>query len=162
MLSPLTGLIDAARPDSKAARTFGRRVEQFLGDAPRFQLNQNQLKTTLAGWRDASIALEPVIDRSPSLEEARPLARNLADLGTIGLEALAYFEAGITPPLPWRDANLVKLDEAAKPKAALEFVVISSVRRLVVGASELSQLKSTPAVEWTKRVIALSEPVKKQ
>jgi hexosaminidase len=162
MLSPLTGLIDAARPDSRAARTFGMRVEQFLGDAPRFQLNQTQLKTTLAGWRDASIALEPMIDRSPSLEEARPLARNLADLGTIGLEALAYFEAGITPPVQWRDASLLKLDEAAKPKAALEFVVISSVRRLVVGASELSQLKSTPAVEWTKRVIALSEPVKKQ
>lgn len=162
MLSPLTGLIDAARPDSATARTFGMRVEQFLGDAPRFQLNQNQLKKTLAGWHDASISLEPLIDRSPSLEEVRPLARNLADLGTIGLEALAYFEAGITPPVQWRDANLVKLDEAAKPKAALEFVVISSVRRLVVGASELSQLKSTTAVEWTKRVIALSEPAKKQ
>jgi hypothetical protein len=145
-----------------AARTFGGRVAQFLGDAPRFQLNQHELKTTLASWRDASISLEPLIDRSPSLEEVRPLSRNLADLGTIGLEALAYFEAGITPSVQWRDAKLVKLDEAAKPKAALEFVVISSVRRLVVGASELSQLKSTTAVEWTKRVIALSEPVKKQ
>ncbi len=162
MLSPLTGLIDAARPDSVAARRFGVRVEQFLADAPRFQLNHDQLKETLASWRDASIALEPVIDRSPSLEEVRPLSRNLAELGTIGLEALAYFEAGVTPPVQWRDAKLVKLDEAAKPKAALEFVVISSVRRLVVGASELSQLKSTTAVEWTKRVIALSEPVKKQ
>lgn len=162
MLSPLTGLIDAARPDSAAARMFGGRVEQFLADAPRFQLNQNELKKTLTSWRDASISLEPVIDRSPSLEEVRLLSRNLGDLGTIGLEALAYIEAGVTPSVQWRDAKFAKIDEAAKPKAALEFAVISSVRRLVVGASELSQLKSTTAVEWTKRVLALSEPAKKQ
>jgi hexosaminidase len=161
MLSPLTGLIDAARPDSAAGRKFGLLVDQFLGDAPRFRLHQEQLKHTLSSWHAASISLEPVIDRAPALEEARPLSRSLLDLGAIGLEALAYLEAGVTPAPAWRDARLAKLDEAAKPKAALEFVVVGSVRKLVIGASELPQLKSTTAVEWTKRVLALSEPVKK-
>src|SRR6185295_6986212 len=34
MLSPLTGLVDAARPDSAAARQFGKVVEGFLSYAP--------------------------------------------------------------------------------------------------------------------------------
>jgi len=160
-LSPLTGLIDAARPDSAAGRRFDYRVDQFLNDAPRFQVNHEAIKRTLASWREASIALEPVIDRSPALEEARPLAKNLSDLGTIGLEALAYLEAGITPAPEWRGAKLAKVDEAAKPNAALEFVVISSVKKLIIGASEQGQLKSISKMEWTKRVMTLAEPAKK-
>jgi len=161
MLSPLTGLIDAARPDSVAGRRFSSSVDQFLSDAPRFKVNHDQIKRTLASWHEASIALEPVIDRSPALEEARPLAKNLLDLGTIGLEALAYLEAGVTPAPEWREAKLAKLDEATKPKAALEFVVISSVKKLIIGASELPQLKLTTSADWTKRVMMLAEPAKK-
>jgi hypothetical protein len=51
---------------------------------------------------------------------------------------------------------LAKLDEAAKPKAALEFVVITSVRKLVFGAAELSQLRSTTPAEWKKRVTIMA------
>src|SRR6266513_131411 len=35
MLSPLTGLVDAARPDSETARHFNSNVDAFLSDAPR-------------------------------------------------------------------------------------------------------------------------------
>jgi hexosaminidase len=161
MLSPLTGLIDAARPDSAAGRKFGSLTDQFLGDAPRFQLHREQLKKTFTNWHDASIALEPIIDRSPSLEEARPLAKNLSELATIGLEALAYLESGVAPAPGWRDTRLARLDEVEKPKAALEFVVVSTVRKIIHGASEVDQLKSISKVEWTRRVMTLSEPVKK-
>jgi hexosaminidase len=158
MLSPLTGLIDAAGPDSVEGRRFGLRVDEFLTDAPRFQVNREQIKKTLANWQEASTALEPMIDGLPALEEARPLATNLSDLGAIGLEALAYIEAGVTPATEWRALKLAKLEEVAKPKAALEFVVISSLRKLVIGASELGELKSISSAEWTKRVRMLAQP----
>jgi len=41
------------------------------------------------------------------------------------------------PPPGWREASLAKLEGAAKPYAALEFVVVSAVKDLVVGASEM-------------------------
>jgi hypothetical protein len=53
------------------------------------------------------------------------------------------------------------LDEASKPKAALEFVVIPSVRNLVIAAAELPQLNSTPVADWKKRVNTLASPPKK-
>jgi hexosaminidase len=136
MLSPLTGLVDAARPDSDAARQFAAMVDGFLSDAPRFRLYRSDVGDSLTRWRDAGIALGPMIDRAPALQEARPLAKNLADVAASGLEAIAYLSTGDAATAEWRDAQLAKLDEAAKPNAALELVVIPSLRKLVLAAAE--------------------------
>jgi hexosaminidase len=158
MLSPLTGLVDTARPDSQTARQFANNVDAFLSDAPRFAAYRANLERTLTEWLNASRELGPMIDRSPALQEARPLAVNLEDIGEAGLEAIAHLSAGDPVTAEWRDAQLAKLDEAAKPKAALEFVVITSVRKLVIAAAELPQLKATTPAEWQKRVTTMAGP----
>ena len=160
MLSPLTGLVDAARPDSAAAREFARRVDGLLADAPRFGAHARTLRDTLAGWRDAGPALEALIDRAPALAEARPLARDLSAAGAVGLEALSYLSEGVAPSAEWRDSRLAALDEAAKPKAALEFPFIPALRELVVAASEQPQLRTTTPDEWRRRVRELASPPK--
>jgi len=66
--------------------------------------------------------------------------------------------SGSAPTTEWRNAQLARLDEAAKPKAALEFVVITSVRKLVIAAAELPQLNSTTPAEWKKRVNTMASP----
>ena len=60
---------------------------------------------------------------------------------------MSYLSTGDAPTTEWRNAQLARLDEAAKPKAALEFVVITSVRKLVIAAAELRQLRSTTPAE---------------
>ena len=139
MLSPLTGLVDAARPDSDEARRLAAMIEGFLSDAPRFRLNRSDIRNALTNWRDAGTALGPMIDRSPALHEARPLATNLSDVAAAGLEAIAYLSSGNAATAEWRNAQLSKLDEAAKPKAALELVIVPSVRKLVIAAAEPSR-----------------------
>lgn len=161
MLSPLTGLVDAARPDSETARHFTSNVDAFLSDAPHFALYRLDLERTLAEWQTASRALGPMIDQSPALREARPLANDLAAVADAGLEAMSYLSSGDVPTTEWRQTQLARLDEAAKPKAALEFVVITSVRELVIAAAELPELKSTTPAEWRKRIRALAGPAKK-
>lgn len=158
MLSPLTGLVDAARPDSEAARQFAAKVDGFLSDAPRFALYRQNLETILVEWETASRALSPMIDRSPALQEARPLANNLSAIAAAGLDAISHLNAGDAGTIEWRDAQLARLNEAAKPSAALEFVVITSVRKLVIAAAELPQLKSTTPADWKKRVNTLAAP----
>jgi hexosaminidase len=137
MLSPLTGLVDAARPDSDAARQFAAMVDGLLADSPRYRLYSSDIRDSLSGWRDAGTALGPMIDRAPALQEARPLARNLGEVAATGLEALAYLSSGDAPTAQWRDAQLAKLDDAAKPSAALELVIVPSVRKLVIAAAQL-------------------------
>jgi hexosaminidase len=162
MLSPLTGLVDAARPDSSSARGFTRRVNLLLSDAPRLALHFSTLRDTLTSWRDAGPVLETLIDRSPALAEARPLARDLSAAGAIGLEALSYLQQGVAPTDEWRDARLAALAEIEKPKAALEFPFIGALRELVHAAHEQPALRQTTPAEWRARVKALAAPPAKQ
>jgi hexosaminidase len=137
MLSPLTGVIDAATPDSEAARKFQWMVTEFLNDGPRYQLYRSELSQMLGDWQTAGASLNPMIDRSPALKEIKPLAHNLGELGATGLEALTYLKLGMPPPRDWREQSLAKVEEAAKPYGALEFVVIAGVKQLVNSAAEV-------------------------
>ena len=136
MLSPLTGVVDAALPDSEAARRFAWMVDAFLADAPRFQLYRSELGQMLASWQTSGATLEPLIDRSPSLKEVKPLAANLSVLGETGLEALSYLKLGVPSTPEWRTQSLLKMDEAAKPYGALEFMVVPSVRKLILATGK--------------------------
>ena len=161
MLSPLTGVVDAALPDNYSARRFASLVDGFLADAPRFLVYRAEIEKALSDWQAAGVSLEPLIDRSPALMEVKPLARNLSEIGAAGLEAISYVRLGTPPTTEWRDAKIAILDEAAKPHGALEFVVIPSLRKLVFAASELPHLRSMNTSEWNKQVTTLAMPQKK-
>lgn len=136
MLSPLTGVVDAATPDAEGARRFTWMVKEFLGDAPRYQLYRAELTQMLREWQASGAALEPMIDRSPALKEIKPLTKGLTELGEVGLEAISYLKLGTPPVREWREASVLKLDEAAKPYAALEFMVVPAVRELIEAATK--------------------------
>jgi len=135
MLSPLTGVVDATTPDSEAARKFAWMVDAFLADAPRFQLYRSEISQALVDWQTSGATLEPLIDRSPSLKEVKPLAMNLSVLGETGLEALSYLKLGLPSTAEWRTAAQLKMDEAAKPYGALEFMVVPSIRKLILATA---------------------------
>lgn len=135
MLSPLTSLVDAARADSAEAREVSAMVDAFVADAPRYAANRERIVDALSRWRDARLGVDPIAARSPILKPHAPLAADLSSAGAIGLEAMAYLSAGAAPPAGWAEASLARLDEAAKPKAALELVIVPSVRRLVTAAA---------------------------
>src|SRR5690349_1655450 len=136
MLSPLTGVVDATLPDSETARKFSWMVDAFLADAPRYQLYRAEISQALADWQTSGATLEPLIDRSPSLKEVKPLATNLSVLGETGLEAMSYLKLGMPSTSEWRTAAQLKMDEAAKPSGALEFVIVPSVRKLIVASGK--------------------------
>ena len=156
MLSPLTRLIDAATPDSRAAREFNMLVDGLLSDAPLFRQNRDHIKAVLTQWRDVRPALDVLIDRSPMLREAEQLPRDLSEIGLAGLEALSYLAADVPPPAEWRAARLAMLEQASKPKAEVEFAIIAPIRRLVILVAEIPELKSIPASQWKQRVLTLA------
>jgi hexosaminidase len=159
MLSPLTGLVDAARADSETARRFSSMVEAMLLDAPRFRTEA--IRRILSEWRDAGAELNGIIERAPALHEAKPLADDLSEITAIGLEATGYIADGVAPTAQWRDAKLARLEQAAKPKAALEFANIRSVKLLVIAASELGSLQQLSPADWKARVNALANQAEK-
>jgi hexosaminidase len=156
MLTPLTRFIDAARADSEAARRFAALVEGLLSDAPHFHRNLDRIKYTLAEWRDIRTTLDAMIDKSPILREAEQLPRDLSEIGNAGLEALSYLAADVAPPDGWRESKMATLEQAAKPKAEVEFAMIGPVRKLIILAAEMPGLKNLPQSQWKDRVQTLT------
>jgi hexosaminidase len=135
MLSPLTGLIDAARPDAEGARKFNRAVEDFLAGRDAAG-NAEMIRGMLAGWREQQADLQNVMESSPALAEARQLSKDFQSLTEIAWEAFDALEKKSPKTSEWREARSSALTEIAKPKAALELMIVESVRKLVAAASE--------------------------
>lgn len=135
MLSPLTGLIDAAQPDAPGARKFNKAVAEMLAgkDAA---ANRETIRQLLDEWREAEADLQKTMENAPALAEAMPLARDFQSLNKIAREAFDALDKNSPQTAEWRDAQNKMLNEIAKPKAALEFVVVESVRKMVAAASE--------------------------
>ncbi len=135
MLSPLTGLIDAAQADAKGAREFNQIVGKSLADKDLLK-NAETLRQIFTNWRDVSALLMPVMENSPALFEAKQFSIDLKQLGEIGLESIANLNKTTGATAEWRDSKLKTLDEIAKPKAALEFQVIENLKKLVSAVYE--------------------------
>jgi hexosaminidase len=72
-----------------------------------------------------------LLSTSPQLAEALPRAQQLAEMGTMGLEALSYLSSGVQPPPGWKAQKLAILDEAQKPVALTRFTILPAMRALV-------------------------------
>jgi len=92
--TPLTGLVDCARPDSGPAREFATAIDQFL-TAPRSAEAAQRVETMLSGWRAiAQHLLTRLPALSPRLAEAQPLLQALADAASAGSNATAALRDG--------------------------------------------------------------------
>jgi len=136
MLDPLTGLIDAARPDAEGARRFNASVKDLLASY-RTNARTELLRRTFARWQSVGTRLSVSMNENPALQEGVQLAADLRDLGTMGMEALESMETAQAATDEWRDASLKRLEEIAKPKAACEFVVVDAMKKLVTSASNV-------------------------
>jgi hexosaminidase len=131
--TPLVRLVDAARPESDVARYFNRAVDQFLADSSHVT-RRDEIQDWLRTWRDHQQRLAPIIARSPDLREIGLLSRTLAELGKIGLQALAELERGAGAASGDHAERLQVLKRASEPVAELELMIVEGVRKLVEAA----------------------------
>ena len=155
MLSPLTGLIDAAQADAPNARIFNDAVNEML-------LNNDAAKVRrmLTEWQNAQVSLAPMLNNAAALAEAKPLIENWQNLNEIGLEAVLYLEKNQTPPKEWSDAKMKMLDEFGKQKAGLEFAALPGMKMLVAAAAEMPNLKNVSPTERRERIRKIAFPKK--
>jgi hexosaminidase len=106
--TPLTGLVDAVRPESDTAREFAMLVDH---------MDRLQLRMWLIRWRDNDARMEP--------------NGALTHLGTIGLQALDYLDRGERPPETWLAQQRAFLETCKKPQAELRLAIGPSIERLV-------------------------------
>ena len=134
-LTPLNRLVDAARPESRCARRLTALIQQFAAGSvkPGVEL---ELRALFSRWRDNRLALESLSRESFLVAEVMPLAENLSQLGTAGLEALDYLDRGEKAPDEWRAKQMAVVATARQPSAQVKLAVAASVQKLIEASSQ--------------------------
>jgi hexosaminidase len=133
--SPLTRVVDAARPDAAVARNFLKMVNHYFESENR-EDEMGQITTRLVLWRDNHAALLPTIKSSPILAEIESLSQNLSEIAAIGLEALKFLENNQTSTAGWKEEKLKSINRAKEPRGQTELMVVSAIEKLIAAVSE--------------------------
>ena len=128
-LTPMDHLIDAVRPDPPSRHGMELLVREYLaGNDPEAG---NKLQAIFERWIAAAPQAQALMSASPLLRDAQPRAQQLADLGTMGQEALHYISQHQNAPAGWVEGRLTLIDEAQKPAGLVRFTVLDPLRELV-------------------------------
>lgn len=132
--TPLTRLVDAARPDPPARWNSLTLIERFLADSDRNPALRDTLRQTFERWRDLAPAVQAAATREPLAQDGVPAALALARVGEYGLAALDRLgnPPHVTPTRAWQDSARVVLNDAAAPQPGLlRLEVVDAVKWLV-------------------------------
>ena len=132
--TPLNRLMDAARPESDAARSFSRRVDALLAD-PALAAGREAIRARLLEWQEIDARLRPLLEGSERLRECVPLAAEASALASAGLEALGFLEQGEKGPETWWASRSPLLERERKPPTGLEVAYRPAIRRLMEAAA---------------------------
>jgi hexosaminidase len=132
-LTPLNRLVDAARPESAAARRFEGMVDALLAD-PDHRADREEVRSRLEEWQGVEGRLRSLLEGTGILREAVPLAEQASGLAGAGLEALGFVEQGRPAPESWWTERASLLEKPERPATSLEVAFRPAVRKLMEAA----------------------------
>jgi hexosaminidase len=133
-MTPLNRLVDAAKPESHAARKLENLVDGLLKNDPRTHKNRFVIEASLKEWRDNHIGLLPILESSYLLKEIIPLSQEVKDLADVGLRALKYLEHQQSPHKEWLKNSKKLLERPEKPESELIVAIVPAIRKLYEAA----------------------------
>ena len=136
--SPLTRVVDAARPDAAVARRFRAAVDQYLSTKAGTPAIADDILTWLQRWEGNHRILAPVIRRSPVLDEIAPMSAGLSNVAAVGLRALTFLLTKERPSDTWKDEAAIVIEKAKQPVAQTELMIIPAIEKLVAAAGRVS------------------------
>ena len=128
--SALNHLVDAVPPESETARKFNE-IAALIASGKASPAQWQQAHNWLVLHRDNDAKLQPTLSASEITAELAPLSRSVAQVATIGLQALDDLKTHHPIPAADRDKTLQTLKAAEKAKAILLDKLVPGVELLV-------------------------------
>jgi hexosaminidase len=94
------------------------------------------LRKQFLAWQRVPPALLELSTETPRLNDTAPLALDLGELGSVGMEALAYVDAKTPAPAEWVQHADSVLANAQKGAALVHFTFLPSLQKLVIAAGQ--------------------------
>ena len=132
--TPLNRFVDAARPESESVMA----LERAAGRVAAGSTETEDIARAFHRWAANDREFQSLAEGHALLLELKPLSRDLAELGEMGLKALDYLGAA-KPPSGWAAAQLKELDRIRKPDAEVTLAAFRPVRILVEAVAKKGQ-----------------------
>ncbi len=129
-LTPLNRVVDAARPESEAAREFSELVDGFVSGTIKPGMEAG-IRAQLTRWRDNDENLQAMAARSSLVQEVAPLSQNLSAVSASGLKALDYLDRGEKAPPDWKAQQLALMQAAFQPRGQVILMVAPAMQKLI-------------------------------
>ncbi len=133
--APLTRLIDAAYPESDAARFFSNLVQTYVASGYKDQDAEKQIRMWLILWSNNDSHLHALLETSSLLQEDEAQSANLSGVASAGLQALDFLDKSQPAPDSWKTQELALIDQAKKPSADVLLMIVAPVQQLVEGST---------------------------
>jgi hexosaminidase len=134
-LQPLNRFVDAARAESESVMA----LEKLAGRVAAGSSDSAELSRALLRWQANDREFQAVAEGNVLLMELKPLSKDLAALGTMGLQALEYLAGGKTVPVDWAAAQLKEIERIRKPDAEVTLAAYRPVKVLVEAVQKKSR-----------------------
>ena len=128
--TPLNRLVDAVPPESEAARKFNDLAKLIVAGKASPQQWQ-EARNWLLLWRDNDARLQPLLEGSDLTAELIPVSHTLAQVASIGLQALDDLQSHRVVNTAAVQRNMELLKIAEKPEAVLLDMIAPSAELLV-------------------------------
>ncbi|HET9708240.1 MAG TPA: family 20 glycosylhydrolase [Gemmatimonadales bacterium] len=132
--TPLTRLIDAARPDPPSRWGSLTMVERFVADSGTSPVLRDSLRQAFTAWQTLAPAVHAIAVRTPLARDGVQAVDALARVAGVGSAALDRYAGTVAGTAAWRDSARVVLDSATGPQGLLRLTVVDAVRWLVEDA----------------------------
>jgi len=134
--TPLNRLVDAARPESETVRHLELLARKVVGVTAADPSDLATLRAVFGVWASNDVRFQALAEGNALLAEVKPLSKDLAALGTMGLEILDYWGAGKAAPSDWVAAKAKELTRMQRPNAEVLLAGTRPVKILLDGLAK--------------------------
>lgn len=132
--SPLNEFVDAVVADPPMRREIAMEIDSVVSRNSVMTEAKVALRKRFEEWQYASQTLIAGRSRSAQLSKIEQRARQLGELGEVGLQSLAYLDSHTSPPALWLVQQQNTISEAKKPSALIYFVFLPDFEKLLDAA----------------------------
>jgi hexosaminidase len=132
--SPLTRVVDAARPDAAVARWFRMGVQRCLAAQGDRDALAKELTGWLTLWKENHVQLTAIIARVPALREIASMSEDLSTAAGLGIAALEHITRGTRADASWDREAMTILERAKEPRGQTELMILPGIEALVAAA----------------------------
>ncbi len=134
-LTPLTGFVDAVRPDPPIHHQLDLAAKRVVANSAGTDAETVAARVALEQFFRNTAASVPAVQKqiasAPRLEPMRVRSEQLAALSQDGLDALRYVGTPGSMPGGWKERVQARIAEAKKPSALVRFTFLDALSQLV-------------------------------